>query len=256
LVENVLSKATEAEQSSFKAWETEHAQLEAERRIFIKQKDNLNISNDLKINNLNDEINTNKARAQNWIKEKTGDGGETNLIFLHYVLNSFPSGMLGLLIAVLLAASMSSTSAELSALTSSTAWDWKGLFSKSAQVQETNSSPTRLRWITFFWGLYAIGFALLAYRLGSLIEAVNAVGSLVYGAVLGVFVVGWFLPKIQSNAVFTSVLLVEATVLILWTTQDWPFLWYNPLGCLGVVALSWLLQQAAPFRSGRKAMPH
>jgi hypothetical protein len=104
--------------------------------------------------------------------------------------------------------------------------------------------------------LYAIGFALLAYRLGSLIEAVNAVGSLVYGAVLGVFVVGWFLPKIQSNAVFTSVLLVEATVLILWSTQDWPFLWYNPLGCLGVVALSWLLQQAAPFISGRKALPH
>lgn len=256
LVENVLNKATKEEQAAFKGWETEHAQLEAERRILIKQNDDLNISNNLYLNNLNDEINTNKERAQNWIKAKTGDGGETNLIFLHYVLNSFPSGMLGLLIAVLLAASMSSTSAELSALTSSTAWDWKDLFSKSAQAQETNSSPNRLRWITFFWGLYAIGFALLAYRLGSLIEAVNAVGSLVYGAVLGVFVVGWFLPKIQSNAVFTSVLLVEAAVLILWTTQDWPFLWYNPLGCLGVVVLSGLIQSATWFVSRRKAQPN
>lgn len=116
-------------------------------------------------------------------------------------------------------------------------------------MNEINSSPTRLRWITLFWGIYAIGFALLAFRLGSLIEAVNAVGSLVYGAVLGVFVVGWFLPKIQANAVFYAVLVVEAAVVLLWSTQDWPFLWYNPLGCLGVVVLSCLLQLVSLFTS-------
>ena len=249
LVERVLHEATPSEKTRFLSWEQKHKELEAERRFVIKQKDDLKTSNNQYLNKINEEINKNKSRAQSWINEKTGDGGETNLIFLHYVLNSFPSGMLGLLIAVLLAASMSSTSAELSALTSSTAWDWKDLFSKPTHINELNSSPTRLRWITLFWGIYAIGFALLAFRLGSLIEAVNAVGSLVYGAVLGVFVVGWFLPRIQANAVFYSVLVVEAAVVLLWSTQDWPFLWYNPLGCLGVVVLSCLLQSVSLFTS-------
>jgi hypothetical protein len=138
---------------------------------------------------------------------------------------------------------MSSTSAELSALAASTWWDWRPVHKEANEtVAFQDLTPARVKWITFAWGLYAIGFALIAHRLGSLLEAVNSIGSLVYGAVLGIFVAAWFIPKLGGRALFWAVLATEIGVVVLWSTQDWPFLWYNPLGCLGVIGVASLLQ--------------
>lgn len=242
LVRKVESLASPQELKLHEWRENRHQILTTQRRDFIKQNDKDKEPNLLEFKNLDSLITQNKTEELDWIKEKTGDKGDTNLVFLHYVLNTFPHGLLGLLIAVLLAASMSSTSAELSALTSSTAWDWSASGRIDAKETAPSPKPQHLRWITFFWGAYAIGFALMAHRLGSLIEAVNAIGSLVYGSVLGIFVVGWFFPQVRGKSVFWSALLLQAVILYLWFTVDWPFLWYNPLGCLGVVVVSWVLE--------------
>lgn len=246
LVEDVLTSATPAEQRFYAQKAETHRVISQQRADLLRALDRgaLNPTEQKSaLLRIDKELSENRAELQKWIKEKTGDGGDTNLIFLHYVLHAFPHGFLGLLLAVLLAASMSSTSAELSALAASTWWDWRPARKEANEtVAFQDLTPARVKWITFAWGLYAIGFALIAHRLGSLLEAVNAIGSLVYGAVLGIFVAAWFVPRLGGRALFWAVLATEFGVISLWSTQDWPFLWYNPLGCLGVLGFAAILQ--------------
>ena len=182
-----------------------------------------------------------KLKATEVIKKSdpAADTNDTNYIFLSFIINFLPIGFVGLLIAAILSASMSSTSAELNALASTTVIDfYKRLYKKDADDYHYLKIS---KLATVFWGIYAILFALLAKELGSLIEAVNILGSLVYGTILGIFLTAFYLKKVSGTPTFLSAILAELLVLYCYFFTEIPFLWYNLIGCLVVVGGAFLL---------------
>ncbi len=175
------------------------------------------------------------------------DFNDTNFIFIRYVLNHLPVGLVGLLISMVFCASMSSTSAELSALSTTTLVDF---YARNAATKDFIESPKAMRmgrWFTLAWGFYAIGFAIVAQHLGTLIEAVNVLGSLVYGTILGIFLTAFFTQRVGSKSVLLAALVTELLVLFLFWGMEVPYLWLNMVGALAVPILSlvwefWALQ--------------
>lgn len=175
-----------------------------------------------------------------------GESNDTNYIFLRFVVDYLPKGLVGLLIAVIFLAAWGSIAAALNSLASSTMIDFHVRFSKRplSQKQEYRWS----QWYTFFWGVFCIIVAQFAMVLGnSLIEAVNILGSLFYGVILGIFLVAFYLKKIRATPVFIAALIAEVGVVLSFRYSDIGFLWLNAIGALGVVLLSVLLQMV--FRS-------
>jgi len=172
------------------------------------------------------------------------DANDTNYIFLSFVISVMPAGLIGLILAAILAASMSSTAAELNALAATTVVDiYKRL------IRSEGSDRHYLfvsRAATVFWGIFAVGFALFANTTGSLIEAVNILGSLFYGVILGLFLIAFFLKNITGTPVFIAALFSEALVLFCFFFTDIPYLWYNVIGCLVMTLLALLLQKFLP----------
>ena len=168
------------------------------------------------------------------------DADDTNYIFLNFVISVMPMGLVGLVLAAILAASMSSTAAELNALASTTVVDIYKRLIHSDRDDKHYLLISRLA--TVLWGVFAIGFALFANRQGSLIEAVNILGSLFYGTILGLFLIAFFLKKITGTPVFVAALIAEALVLGCFFFTAIPYLWYNVIGCVAMVMLASLLQ--------------
>jgi SSS family transporter len=167
------------------------------------------------------------------------DGNDTNYIFISFIINFLPIGLIGLILAAILSASMSSTAAELNALASTSVIDiYKRLIKKNGDEKHYLKAS---KITTIFWGMYAITFALFASELGSLIEAVNILGSLVYGTILGIFLCAFYIKKANGSSVFYSAVIAEAVVLYAYIFTSIPFLWYNVIGCLMVVILSIIL---------------
>ena len=173
--------------------------------------------------------------------DPSADTNDTNYIFISFIINFLPVGFIGLLIAAILSASMSSTSAELNALASTTVIDfYQRLYKKDASDSHyLKVSKTA----TVLWGIYAILFALLAKEIGSLIEAVNILGSLVYGTILGIFLTAFYLKKVSGTPTFFAAIIAELLVLYCYFFTDIPFLWYNVIGCLVVVGGAFLLNR-------------
>ena len=172
---------------------------------------------------------------QNDPKAETND---TNYIFLRYVIDYLPHGLIGLLIAVIFAASMQSKSAELNALASCTIVDiYKRSFKKEASDAHYLSAS---KWTTALWGVYAIGVAMFANKLGSLIEAVNVLGSLFYGTILGIFLVAFMFKKLTGSSTFYAAIVTEAIVLFMYFFTDISFLWFNLFGSILVIAFSYI----------------
>ncbi|HSP86497.1 MAG TPA: hypothetical protein VLN45_00055 [Ignavibacteriaceae bacterium] len=167
------------------------------------------------------------------------DTNDTNYIFLTFIINYLPIGLIGLVLAAIISASMSSTSAELNALASTTVIDiYKRLIKKDA----SEAHYLKISKITtVLWGMYAIAFALFANNLGTLIEAVNILGSLVYGTILGIFLVAFYLKKIQGTPTFIAALIAEFVVLYCFFYTDIPFLWFNFIGCALVIVIAFIL---------------
>lgn len=169
------------------------------------------------------------------------DTKDADYVFIDFVLRYVPSGLVGLLIAVVLCAAMSSTAGELAALGATTTMDF---YKRLAGAGSTAARDLRLsRLFTVGWGLVAIGFATFASLLDNLIQAVNILGSIFYGTVLGLFVVAFFLPRVTATPVLLAALVAQTTVIVLFFASDVGFLWYNVVGCGVVVVLSTLLQQ-------------
>ncbi len=167
------------------------------------------------------------------------DSNDTNYIFLSYVVNFLPIGLVGLVLAAIFSASMSSTSAELNALTSTTVID---IYKRLVAKDESEAHYLKVSKIaTVFWGIYAIGFASFANMLGSLIEAVNILGSLFYGTILGLFLVAFYFKNVKGNAVFIGGAIAETVVIACFVFTDIPYLWFNFIGCVLVVIISFLL---------------
>lgn len=175
---------------------------------------------------------------------------ESDFVFITFVLEHLPIGLIGLLMAVIFSAAMSSTSAELNALGTTSVID----FYKRLKRPESSSGMVRQsKVLTAFWGIFAIGFALIAQFFDSLVEAVNILGSLFYGTVLGIFLVAFYAKRIRGNAVFLAAIVSEALVLILYFYDhelsrilgfdlEFGFLWYNLFGAIFVFSFSYLFQ--------------
>jgi SSS family transporter len=167
------------------------------------------------------------------------DPKDADFIFLRFVLDHFPKGLIGLLVAVILSAAMSANSSALSSLGATTVVD----FYKPRYPGATDRQTLLVaRLATAVWGLVAVGFAAFASLLDNLIQAVNILGSLFYGPMLGVFLVGFFLHRVQGRAAFWATLIGEGAVLGAAAFGRIGFLWYNVLGCLLVVFLAAVLQ--------------
>jgi Na+/proline symporter len=186
-----------------------------------------------------------KSEAEFLIKKSNplSDGNDTNYIFLSFVLGFLPTGLIGLVLAAILSASMSSTSAELNALASTSVIDIYKRMLKREGSDKHYLIASKL--FTVLWGAFAIFFALFANSLGSLIEAVNILGSLFYGTILGLFLVAFYFKKVGANAVFLAAVIAEVAVLVFFTFSDIPYLWFNFIGCVLVVVLSLILQRFA-----------
>ncbi|MBX7139739.1 MAG: sodium:solute symporter [Chitinophagales bacterium] len=167
------------------------------------------------------------------------DTNDTNYIFLNFVLEYLPHGLIGLLIALVFCASWNSTTAELSSLASTTVVDiYKRSLNRSASDGHYVFAS---RVATVIWGFFAIAVAMIANQLGSLIEAVNILGSLFYGTILGVFLTAFFLKRVSGHAVFAAAIFSELIIILLYFSNAVAFLWLNMIGCALVMFTSLLL---------------
>ncbi len=168
------------------------------------------------------------------------DVNDNNYIFLSFVTRYLPQGLIGLLIAIIFLASMGSTASALNSLASTSVIDvYKRLIKKDASDNQYLSAS---RWATIFWGVICIIMALYASKIGNLIEAVNILGSYVYGTVLGIFLVAFYVKQVDGRSVFIGALFAELLVCITGYFEVIAYLWLNVLGCLLVVLLSLLIQ--------------
>ncbi len=168
------------------------------------------------------------------------DVNDTNYIFLNFITTQLPIGVVGLLIAIIFLASMGSMASGLNSLASTTIIDfYKRLFKK----EETDKSYLLAsRLTTVIWGLFCIMVAFYASRVGNLIEAVNILGSLFYGTILGIFLVAFYMKRISGTSVFYAALFAEGFIVYAWITDLTAFLWLNVIGCLLVMALAYIIQ--------------
>jgi SSS family transporter len=172
---------------------------------------------------------------------------DSDYVFLEFVLRTVPTGVIGLLIAVIMCAAMSSTASELSALGSTTTLDLFLTLRKTPLSEEQG-----LRWSKLFtalWGFVAIGFASFAALVDNLIEAVNILGSLFYGTTLGLFLVGFGLRWVRATAVLIGAAVAQSLVLYLFFATNLGFLWFNVIGSTTVVLLAVVMQMLLPRRA-------
>ena len=168
---------------------------------------------------------------------------ETNdkdYVFIHFILNFLPRGLIGLLLAVILSAAMSSTASELNALGTITALDLYKRNKKEDREPKYYVKVSRL--FTLMWGVIAILVACVASLFDNLIQLVNIIGSIFYGNVLGIFLLAFFFRYIRGNSVFVAAVITQILVIIAWS-QDWmTYLWLNAFGCALVMLLAFLLE--------------
>ncbi|MFN4147198.1 MAG: sodium:solute symporter, partial [Runella sp.] len=171
----------------------------------------------------------------------TADTSDVNYVFLHFILDKLPIGLIGLLIAVIFSASMGSIAAAYNSLASTTVVD---IYKR---IYQSGASETHYLWAsrvaTVGWGIFCIFIAQYASKLGSMIEAVNILGSLFYGVILGIFLVAFYFKNIGAKATFWGAIVAEVGVVACWKFDLMAFLWLNVVGCLLVMALAWVLER-------------
>lgn len=193
-------------------------------------------------------MNAHRAEAKAVVKaaDPRAETKDSDYIFISFVIGFLPAGLVGLLLAVILSAAMSSTASELNALGSTSTIDfYKRAFKKDGTDRHYLVASKVL---TVVWGLLAVAFATFASLLDNLIQAVNILGSLFYGTVLGIFLVGFFLKWVRGNAVFLAAIVAEATVVAFFLFSEVGFLWFNLIGTGVVVILAIAFQALLPTR--------
>jgi Na+/proline symporter len=183
-----------------------------------------------------------RGEAQNIIKKVNPKADDKDYVFLYFVIKNLPVGLVGLLIAIVFLAAMGSLSSGLASLGATTSIDFYKRFSASPSTDAQYLLTSR--WITIVWGAFCIVMAFFAHRFGNLIEAVNILGSWVYGVILGIFLTAFYLKSVRrGSSVFWAAILAEALVLAAYF-GDWvAYLWLNVLGAVAVMALAWLFEK-------------
>ena len=170
---------------------------------------------------------------------------DRDYMFIRFILNHLPVGLVGLLIAVILSAAMSSTASEINALATITSIDLYGRNLKEDKGEEHMVKMTK--WFTLGWGIVAIIIACFANLAENLIQLVNIIGSIFYGNVLGIFLLAFFFKNIRGNAVFVGALITQVVIIALYFMDNegiinLPYLWLNVIGCIVVIIIANLLQ--------------
>ncbi len=174
--------------------------------------------------------------------KKANPKAETNdkdYVFIHFILNNLPRGLIGLLLAVILSAAMSSTASELNALGSTTTID---LYRRNNQGRSDKHYLMASKGFTMLWGIIAIGVACVANLFENLIELVNIIGSIFYGNVLGIFLLAFFFSYVKSRAVFIAAIITQGIIVYIWWIDLMPYLWLNVVGATLVIAIAFILQ--------------
>lgn len=172
---------------------------------------------------------------------------DADYVFVTFVLDHLPHGLIGLLIAAFFAAALQSKAAELNALGATTTVDfYRHLVKREASDAHYVAAS---KWFTLFWGLVAIAFALFANLVENLIQAVNIVGSVFYGVVLALFLAAFFLKRVGGTAIFWAALAAQTLVFVLYFSLNISYLWYNFIGCAACVLFSLILQAIVGSRA-------
>ena len=207
---------------------------------YIKNNNLLNSNSlDKKIVELHAEekkIRQNVKTITNEIAPSSIESNDLDYIFIFFILNYLPKGLIGLLLAVILSAAMSSTASELNALSTTTVID---LYKRNHLVKKSDNHYLKAsKWFTVMWGIIAIIFASVGRLFENLIELVNLIGSLFYGTVLGIFIVAFFFKKIKGNEVFYSACLSQILIFFIYGYFEIGYLWLNFIGAIMTVIFS------------------
>lgn len=252
---NFNPAATEAVMQSsyaedYKALEEGHQQLEIEKKIAqeafssaltLKEYNAVQQAeqNILKINQ-RERANRNAAKELIAQANETVETNDKDYVFIHFILENLPVGLIGLLLAVILSAAMSSTASELNALGTITALD---LYKRNLKKEYNESYYLKAaKGFTLLWGIIAILIACVASLFDNLIQLVNIIGSIFYGNVLGIFLLAFFVKFVRGNAVFIAAIVTQILVVIGWYLDWMSYLWLNAFGCILVIFLAILVQ--------------
>ena len=172
------------------------------------------------------------------------ESNDRDYVFIHFILNNLPRGLIGLLLAVILSAAMSSTASELNALASTTTID---LYKRKAKNTSEQHMVNSTKLFTLAWGILAIGIACIANLAENLIQLVNIIGSIFYGNVLGIFLLAFFIKFVRGNAVFIAAIITQIVIITLYLLDSFeiinlPYLWLNFVGCFIVMAIAMLIE--------------
>jgi SSS family transporter len=239
-------KALEAQKAQLQE-EIKREQLDYSRTEDSKQKVSL-LANIAELNNTEKEL----RQASKDLIKKANPNAETNdkdYVFIHFILTQLPRGLIGLLLAVILSAAMSSTASELNALGSTTAID---LYRRNVRGKSPSHYLSASRWFTLLWGVIAIGIACTANLFDNLIQLVNIIGSIFYGNILGVFLLAFFIKFVKSNATFWAAIVTQVIIIIVWWIDIIPYLWLNVLGAVIVILLAIILEIVLNSKSQNK----
>ena len=232
--------------------EENHKSIEEKKKIAqFHYVDNVNSESVRKqIQELNREEKANREKAKEIIlkADSTQETNDKDYVFIHFILNNLPRGLIGLLLAVILSAAMSSTASELNALASTTTID---LYKRNEKSEKDDKHyVTATKWFTLGWGFLAILVASVANLFDNLIQLVNIIGSIFYGNILGIFLLAFFIKSVKGNSVFISAIITQIIIIGVFVLDILPYLWLNLLGCILVMGIAILIQQ---FSSEQKS---
>ncbi|MGB5463978.1 MAG: sodium:solute symporter, partial [Aureibaculum sp.] len=243
-------------QSQYAELEDAHAELEKEKSELQLQlvTNPVNESTNERILALQNIDKNLKSEAKILINEadSTVETNDKDYVFIYFILNNLPRGLIGLLLAVILSAAMSSTASELNALGSTTALD---LYKRNVKEEKSEKHYVAIsKWFTLLWGIIAILVACVANLFDNLIQLVNIIGSIFYGNVLGIFLLAFFIKFVKSNAVFTAAVITQIVILLIYYFAIFRlenlgeqalvgYLWLNLIGCALVMTIAILIQQ-------------
>jgi SSS family transporter len=245
---NAIMESSYAE--DYKILEEEHLVLEGEKRMAqnkfsgaldLKEYDAIEDAKQhiVSINN-KDKENRQAAQALISMADDSVETNDKDYVFIHFILNFLPKGLIGLLLAVILSAAMSSTASELNALGTVTSLD---LYKRNKKGEFTQAHYVKVsKLFTLMWGAIAISIACVANLFDNLIQLVNIIGSIFYGNVLGIFLIAFFFKFIKGNAVFVAALITQCIVIIGWSYDWMSYLWLNAFGCGLIILLATILE--------------
>jgi Na+/proline symporter len=235
----------------YKALEKEHIKIEnSKKALFL---DGFQVDEKQQIQDLNERDLAIKAKSKVIIDKldeenllEKIESNDKDYVFIHFILNNLPRGLIGLLLAVILSAAMSSTASELNALAGTTAMD---LYKRNVKGEKSEEHFVKAsKWFTLAWGIIAISVACVANLVDNLIQLVNIIGSIFYGNVLGIFLLAFFVKYVRGNAVFIAALITQVMIITVYFLDWLPYLWLNLLGCALVMGIAIILQTFIPTK--------